>query len=146
MPARLSMSLRARGRPPPAENSERARARAEPEPCRARRSRSLRSRARAASLSREQLSIKTKKRDERSPLPLAGRPVSRGAPNARQFSFEPCLLRSSEVNSRAKFTAAKGFSLSRSSRTLPSYYVSARERRPVSAYRRAAPRPVCRVG
>lgn len=62
------------------------------------------------SRSHEQLSIKTKERDGRSPLPLAGRPVSRPAPHARQFSFEQCLSRLSAASLRPKFTAAKGFS------------------------------------
>lgn len=63
-------------------------------------------RAPPRSRSREQLSIKTKERDGRSPLPLAGRPVCA----ARQFSFELWPSRLSAASSRPKFTAAKGFS------------------------------------
>ncbi|KAF9814230.1 hypothetical protein SFRURICE_019505 [Spodoptera frugiperda] len=66
-----------------------------------------------SSRSREQLSIKTKERDGRSPLPLAGRPVSPVSTrrtHSRQFVFEPRLLRSSAVSSVTKFSNAKGFS------------------------------------
>lgn len=55
-----------------------------------------------ASLSRKQLSFKTKERDGRSPLPLAGRPVSPVATrtrHSRQFSLEPRLLRSYAASS-----------------------------------------------
>ncbi|GBP63354.1 hypothetical protein EVAR_41942_1 [Eumeta japonica] len=84
----------------------------------------------------EQLSIKTKERDGRSPVPLAGRCAPR-ASSRLNWSRGGCLSASVRLRS---LRSREDFPLSRSLRIEPSYYVSACAPRPPPARPRAEPR------